>query len=527
MPQALRHGRSRAAVAAIQAPVRCGIYCRVSTDERLGQEFNSLHAQREAAEAFIASQRSEGWTASPEPYNDGGWSGATTERPALKQLLADVVDGKIDTVIVYKLDRLSRSMRDFLNLIALFEKHGVAFVSVTQQFNTSTPVGRMTLRMLMSFAEFERDLVSERTRDKLQAARRKGKSVGGYPVLGYDRDPGGGRLVVNRDEVEIVREVFRLFLERRSLVTVAEELTRRGVTLKRWTTRDGKVFGGGRFDKVNLRRLLTNYTYIGKVNFEGTIYDGEHEGIVAGKVFREVQRVLEENRRGHGAALRNSHGALLRGLLYCGSCRTAMAHAPTKARGRLYRYYRCCHSMRRGAAACPTGAVSADRVEQFVVDQIRRIGADPELQQATFEQAVAQVKAQRRGLKAEAKRIERDLLTTQADVERLVGAVSRVTGPAADAIAVELAKAQERVTTLEARQREVEDEVAALAAQDIDRDAVAAALVEFDELWSVMLTPERERVLKLLIDRIDYSGGELAIQWRMAGFGELAAEVAP
>jgi len=521
----VRNGRARAAVATVQAPVRCGIYCRVSTDERLGQEFNSLHAQREAAEAFIASQRSEGWTASPEPYNDGGWSGATTERPALKQLLADVVDGKIDTVIVYKLDRLSRSMRDFLNLIALFEKHGVAFVSVTQQFNTSTPVGRMTLRMLMSFAEFERDLVSERTRDKLQAARRKGKSVGGHLVLGYDRDPGGGRLVVNLDEAEVVREIFRLFLEHRSLVAVAAELTRRGVTLKRWTTRDGRVFGGGRFDKVNLRRLLTNYTYIGKVNFQGTIYDGEHEGIISPKVFREVQHVLEESRRDRGAALRNSHGALLRGLLNCGSCGTAMIHAPTKARGRLFRYYRCTNSVRRGAGACPTRSVSADRVEQFVVDQIRRIGADPTLQQATFEQAVAQVRAQRRGLKAEAKRIERDLAAARVDVERLVGGITRIKGPAADAIAAELARVQERVATLESRQREVEAEIATLAKQDIDRDAVAAALVEFDQLWSVLLTPERERVMRLLIDRIDYGAGELTIQWRLAGFGELASEV--
>jgi len=396
---------------------------------------------------------------------------------------------------------------------------------VTQQFNTSTPVGRMTLRMLMSFAEFERDLVSERTRDKLQAARRKGKSVGGYLILGYDRDPGGGRLVVNRDEVETVREVFRLFLERRSLVAVAEELTRRGLTLKRWTTRDGKVFGGGRFDKINLRRLLTNYTYVGKVNFQGTIYDGEHEGIVPRKLFDQVQRLLADSRRDHGATVRNSHGALLRGLLHCGSCGTAMVHAPTKAGGRLYRYYRCCNSTRRGAASCPTRSVSADRVEQFVVDQIRRIGADPELQQATFEQAVAQVKAQRRGLRAEGKRLERDLVTTRADVERLVGGVTRVTGSPADAIATELAKVQERVATLEARQREVEDQVAALAGQDIDREAVARALESWEELWSVLLTPERERVLKLLVERIDYGGGELTIQWRLAGFGQLAAEV--
>jgi len=191
----------------------------------------------------------------------------------------------------------------------------------------------------------------------------------------------------------------------------------------------------------------------------------------------------------------------------------------------LYRYYTCRRAQKQGHAACPTKSVQADRVERFVVDQIRRIGADPELQQVTFEQAVAQVKAQRRGLRAESKRLQRDLAAAHADVERLVGTVSRMTGPAADAIAAELAKVQERVALLETREREVEAEIATLAKQDIDRDAVAAALVEFDELWSVLLTPERERVLKLLIDRIDYGGGELAIQWRLAGFGQLASEV--
>jgi site-specific DNA recombinase len=521
----VRNGRARAAVATVQAPTRCALYCRVSSDERLGQEFNSLHAQREAGESYVASHRCDGWIALVDDYSDGGFTGANTNRPGLRRLLSDIEAGKVDVVLTYKLDRLSRSMRDFLNLLDFFERHGVAFVSVSQAFDTSTPIGKMTLNLLASFGEFERQVIAERTRDKLAAARRKGKSVGGHPILGYDRDPGGGRLVVNQDEAETVREIFRLFLEHRSLVAVAAELTRRSLTLKRWTTRDGKDFGGGRFDKVSLRRLLTNYTYIGKVNFQGTIYDGEHEAIVPRKLFDRVQRLLADSRSTGSAGARNGQGFLLRGLLRCSACDAAMTPGWSRSRAKLYRYYTCRRAQKQGHASCPTKSVNADKVEQFVVDQIKRIGADPALQRATFEQALAQVKAQRRGLRAEAKRIDRDLVTTRADVERLVGGVTRVTGPAADAIAAELAKAQERVAALEARQREVEAETALLGKQDIDREAVGAALVEFTPLWDVLLVAERERVLKLLIDRIDYGGGELTIQWRLAGFGQLASEV--
>jgi site-specific DNA recombinase len=204
-----------------------------------------------------------------------------------------------------------------------------------------------------------------------------------------------------------------------------------------------------------------------------------------------------------------------------------MVPSTTKVRGRAYRYYRCSSSEKRGASSCPTRSIPADSVEQFVADQVRRIGADPQLQEETFRQAVAQVKAQRRGLKAEKKRAERDLATVRADVQRLVDTVSRVKGPAADAIAVELGKAQERLATLENRQQEIGSELTNLDAQAIDREHLAGALEEFDPIWEVLLTPERERVLKLLIERIDISGEsqELAISWRLAGFGQLSQEM--
>ena len=213
-------------------PLRCAIYTRKSTEEGLEQNFNSLHAQRESAEAYIASQRQAGWVALEEHYDDGGFSGANLERPALKRLLGEIETGDIDCVVFYKIDRLSRSLLDFARLVSVFDRHGVNFVSVTQDFNTTTSLGRLTLNILLSFAQFERELISERTRDKLGAARRKGKWIGGIPVLGYDVDPRGQRLIVNTAEAECVREIFCIADQTGSLALTLRAINARGLTTK-------------------------------------------------------------------------------------------------------------------------------------------------------------------------------------------------------------------------------------------------------------------------------------------------------
>src|SRR6202142_2100722 len=208
--------------------VRCAIYTRKSTEEGLEQAFNSLDAQRESADAYIASQQQEGWTCLPERYDDGGFTGGNMERPALQRLLADIQAGRIDCVVIYKVDRLSRSLLDFARLMETFEQHQVSFVSVTQLFNTATSMGRLVLNVLLSFAQFEREIIAERTRDKIAATRRKGKWAGGRPLLGFDVDPRGGRLLVNADEAERVRAIFALYLEHEALLPVVQELERRG-----------------------------------------------------------------------------------------------------------------------------------------------------------------------------------------------------------------------------------------------------------------------------------------------------------
>ncbi|MCG3138803.1 MAG: hypothetical protein HJJLKODD_02672 [Phycisphaerae bacterium] len=368
-------------------PIRCAIYTRKSTEEGLEQEFNSLDAQREAAEAYIASQLHEGWVCLPDHYDDGGFTGANMERPALQRLFDNIQAAQIDCVVVYKVDRLSRSLMDFARMMEIFEKHRVSFVSVTQQFNTTHSMGRLTLNILLSFAQFEREIISERTRDKIAAARRKGKWSGGMPVLGYDVDPHNLKLVVNDAEAERVREIFNLYVEKQSLIQTAKLLNERGWTTKHWTTRKGTTRGGQPFDKQILHRLLTNVTYLGQVRYKDEIHKGEHEAIVDEPIWQSVQRMVQSNGRTGGMHLHNKYGALLKGLVYCKPCESMMGHSYTVKKGhRCYRYYVCYTAQKRGWHACPSKSLPAEEIERFVVEQIRTIGREPQVRAMTLEQ---------------------------------------------------------------------------------------------------------------------------------------------
>jgi site-specific DNA recombinase len=352
-------------------PVRCAVYTRKSTEEGLDQEFNSLQAQREAAEAYIKSQRHLGWTLLPHPYDDGGFTGGNIERPALKRLLEDIEAHRVDCVMVYKVDRLSRSLLDFARLMDLFDQRSVSFVSVTQQFNTRTSLGRLTLNILLSFAQFEREIIGERTRDKMSAARRKGKWVGGMPVLGYDIDPRGGRLMVNDGEATRVREIFKLYAMHRSLAPTIAELQLRQWTTKSWTTKKGLRRAGSAFDKASLLRFLTNAIYIGKVEHKGTIYPGEQAAIVNQDLWEEINTELRAARRGRSGVVRTKQNALLSGLLFCRSCDQPMVPTYTSKGERRYRYYVCRSAQEKGWSQCPTKSIAAGAIEDSVVTQLR------------------------------------------------------------------------------------------------------------------------------------------------------------
>jgi site-specific DNA recombinase len=357
----------------LSSPLRCAIYTRKSTEEGLEQEFNSLAAQREAAEAYIKSQRREGWIALPELFDDGGFTGANMDRPALTRLLQAVEAGELDCVVVYKVDRLSRSLLDFTRMLSIFEKHRVSFVAVTQQFNTSTSLGRLTLNILLSFAQFERELIGERTRDKMSAARRKGKWVGGCPVLGYDVDPAGGRLVVNEEEAERVRAIFALFEENRSIVLTLAEIERRGWRLKSWTRKTGQFRTGGQFTLNSLRRLLTNILYTGSIRHKGQLYPGEHPAIVSPGTWERVQNLVTQHEASARGKSRNKHLALLSGLLYCEPCARRMVYSYAVKNARKYPYYVCLNAQHKGRAACPGRALPVGAIEESVLGRVREV----------------------------------------------------------------------------------------------------------------------------------------------------------
>ena len=489
--------------------IRCAIYTRKSSDEGLQQEFNSLDAQREAAEAYIASQKAEGWVCLPDRYDDGGYTGGNTDRPALKRLLVDIEAGRVDTVVVYKIDRFSRSLADFMRMMTVFEEHGVAFVSVTQAFDTSSSMGRLTLNILLSFAQFEREIIGERIRDKIGASRQRGKWTGGTPVLGYDVDRSNGspKLVVNAAEASRVRQIFDLYLELGSLLPVTAELERRGWRNKAWTTRDGRKRGGLPFDKCRVHKLLTNVLYAGKVTHKDEVYAGEHEATVSVDVFARMQQQLIRHGRNGAADGRNRHGALLRGLLYCRSCRRAMSHTFTTKGNRRYRYYTCTNAGKRGRAACPSPSLPAAQIERAVVDQLRCIGQDTDVLRETLTQARDQVESAIDRLTGERREIERALARTHADIRRTAAARNGAT-----TTAPRIAELNDRVREAEQRVVEIDARLCEMRQELVDEADVTAAFADFDNVWNALSPREQVRVLRLLVSRVEYAAADSSIE---------------
>lgn len=318
--------------------IRCAIYTRKSSEEGLEQSFNSLHAQREACQAYILSQRQEGWRALPTDYDDGGYSGGSMDRPGLKQLLSDIEAGKIDTVVVYKVDRLTRSLADFAKIIEVFDSRAVSFVSVTQQFNTTSSMGRLTLNVLLSFAQFEREVTGERIRDKIAASKRKGMWMGGRVPLGYEvKDR---RLIINSEEAEQVREIFHRYLEFGCVRQLKAHLDDRGMSSKVRTSRSGRTSGGAPYSRGALYKILSNRIYIGEIPHKKSSYPGEHQPIIDLELWQRVHAKLAENV--HDRRYGNNASALspLRGLIFDGNGnRFTPSHAIKK--GKRYRYYIC------------------------------------------------------------------------------------------------------------------------------------------------------------------------------------------
>jgi len=351
-----------------KAQIRCAIYTRKSSEEGLEQEFNSLDAQRESCEAFIRSQKHEGWLCLSEMYDDGGISGATMERPALKRLLADIEAGSIDTVVVYKVDRLTRSLNDFAKIVEVFDRQGVSFVSVTQQFNTTTSMGRLTLNMLLSFAQFEREVTGERIRDKIAASKKKGMWMGGMLPLGYDvKDR---KLVVNDREAETVRHIYRRYTALGSVLMLKDELDRDGVVSKVRVDKHGRRAGGRSLARGALYLMLQNVIYRGEIVHKENSYPGEHEAIIDHALWDEVQRKLAANRLERATGAGASQVSLLAGLIYDDTgARMTPTHANKK--GTRYRYYVSPRLIIGSRRQAPHGRrVPADDLESLIEERL-------------------------------------------------------------------------------------------------------------------------------------------------------------
>ena len=490
----------RSAVLTKPATLRVAIYARQSVEDR-ESEFGSIQAQREAVAAYIASQRGKGWAALPTTYEDGGFSGKNTARPAFQRLLADVDAGKVDIVAVYKLDRLSRSLPDFVALMAQFRERSVEFISITQQFDTTSSVGRMTLNLLATFAEFEREQISERTADKMLAARKRGMWTGGPVPLGYDLVE--KKLVVNADEAEQVRWLFATYLARGSITRTIDAANLRGIRAKSWTAKDGKPVVGKALTKDVLARMLTNPAYVGDHKAGEEVVSGQHEAIVARETWDAVGAQIRLNHNTGGGATKNRYGALLRGLVTCAVCGSTMQHTV----GGSCRYYACARLMKESAAACPGSRIPVALLEPAVVERVRAIGKSSALTEATLAAARALRAAREPELEADIQRIERQSAQKERERTNLVRAVAQ------GVLSADIQQVDAELATLDAAAQAARDELALLRAQQVDEDELRRVLSNFDELWRAMLVHEREAVLRILVRELTFDGrtGEVVL----------------
>src|SRR5215208_6412483 len=385
------------AVTAASKPVRCAIYTRVSTDSGLDQEFNSLDAQYDAASAYIRSQAHAHWTLLRARYDDGGFSGGSTDRPALQRLLADVASRRVNVIVVYKVDRLTRSLADFAKLVELFDAHAVSFVSVTQQFNTTTSMGRLTLNVLLSFAQFEREVTSERIRDKIGASKRKGLWVGGMAPLGYDTK--NRKITVNEAEAGRVRTIFRRYLDLGSLNLLMADLRERGIVSKVRTLKTGATVGGVAFTRGPLAHLLRNRFYVGEVAFKGEVLPGEQTAIMDRELFDAVQAKLNQQRNNQTTTRLKSEALLLGRIFDDRGNRMSPTHA--RKGGVKYRYY-LSSALLQGQAdrAGSVRRVAAVETEKLVIHSVRerRKLPDPVNDRALINIHIARVEVQREEL---------------------------------------------------------------------------------------------------------------------------------
>lgn len=491
---------------------RCAIYTRKSTSAGLEQEFNSLDAQREACEHYIAAQAHLGWRQLPTRYDDGGFTGANLERPGFRRLMDDMAAGVIDVVVVYKVDRLSRSLLDFAQVMERFNQAGVAFVSVTQNFSTADAMGRLTLNMLMSFAEFEREMIAERTRDKIAAARRRGKWTGGTVPIGYDVVD--RRLVINELEAVVVRELFDLYEQHGSALTVAKLLNQRGRTTKRRHTTNGRVHEGRPWCKDSVLRVLRNPVLAGMMPIGDELHDGEHEAVIAPERYARVRALLDARTSKRKRTGRNP-AYLLGGLLRCKLCGGALTPASTRKGKREYRYYRCVTRDKFGSKSCEARPLPAGEIERYVAEQIREATSDGQLVDEIATQLEQRIASERQALITEQRELPRAIDKLSRDEQELVKRGGEQAERRGEEIRAEIERHRARLT-------EVEQQLGRLEQAKIEAEWVTTALSHFDAVWDAMTLENRRRLVCAVVEEvaIDEPTGEVAVKLAHLGLPE-------
>lgn len=503
--------------------VRCAIYTRKSHEEGLDQEFNSLDAQRQSGESYVQSQRSEGWHLISKRYDDGGFSGGTMDRPALNELIQDIECGRIDCVVVYKVDRLSRSLMDFSKLISLFDEHKVSFVSVTQQFNTTTSMGRLTLNILLSFAQFEREIISERIRDKKMETARKGKYSGGQPFLGYDIID--KKLVVNTKEAKLVRLIFKLYLKLESSRKVAEALNAEGYITKILAplkSKPERIRGGKAWNQGKVRSVLNNKKYIGLMVHKGHEFPGEQEAIVPAKVFEQAQKLLLGNlNNGNKHKHLTKRFSLLRRLIHCGHCGSLVMPSFTTPdrKGTQYRYYTCTKKVKTGYGKCQLPSLPAGQIETAVVDQLRALLRHPDVIARTYNQIR---QASESGPDAVTLARLEELGKHRKQTEHAIQAVLNTEHQDGDFLADELKRLNNQLRLLNTEITGLEEKT---SVRPIELNQVTEALRAIDPVWDVLVAEEQQRIIQLLIEYIVVTTSGIKIRFRTNGIEQIVEEI--
>ncbi len=460
--------------------VRVGIYCRVSSEEGLNQEFTSLDNQESRSRDRVASRSDDGWNV-VKVYRDGGYSGGSLDRPAMKELLNDILSGQLDVVVIHKLDRISRRLLDFYKLMELFDQHKVSLVSVTQSIDTSDATGRLMVSILMSFAQFELELTSERIRDKTYSTRKLGKRTGGRPILGYDIDPVTKQFVINPTEAEQVRQIYRRFVADPRVATLSRALRAEGVRQKTWIMRSGDQHEVREVTQFYLHRLLRNKTYCGLVEHHptGEVFKGQHKAIIDQGTWDKAQKLLERDRHIRQSNERSQIQALLKHIVYCRSCGCRMRPKYTAKSNKRYYVYLCNNAQRNGYRACPKPSTPAAELERVVLDQLRLILRSDEVLAGVIRAIRTEVESQRA---ATARRIE-ELEAELAEVQAIDGLED--TKP----LTSELAALRTELHLLEGKV--------------ITDSEAAAQLAGLDAIWDNMFPATQARLVQLLVARVE------------------------